>query len=257
MTFDITTSFLSDEDAERLYLRQPELRDGTCPTCRGTGTFRWQGADQSCACATQLQLAKHYGAAGIGVTYQGLDWGDYREQVPPALGDYLLDHERYVSRGIGVLFAGTIGTGKTLLATLMLKELIKLGYSCFSTTFARTVEAFTATWGNPTEKEWFARKFMYSQVLLLDDLGRELRIGNSLPQSTFDMILRVRVQDGRPTLLTTNCSLRELETGYGAGILSLLSECSIIAEFAGEDFRPQASRRTIDEVRRGETRPLI
>ena len=42
---NIRTSFLSDEDADRLYERRPELKEGICPTCRGTGTYRWKGEE--------------------------------------------------------------------------------------------------------------------------------------------------------------------------------------------------------------------
>ncbi|QDH91787.1 DnaC-like helicase loader [Mycobacterium phage Phrappuccino] len=262
MTFNIETALLTDAVAERLYRTRPELRAGPdeyCPTCRKTGVYRWQGVEHQCNCARQLQLAKHYSAAGIGATYQRLDWTDFdgNDELLAQILRYLEHHERYVTRGIGLMFHGPIGTGKTMAANLVLKELIKRGYSGFATTFANTVEAFTSTWGNRDEKEWFARKFMQSQVLLLDDLGREFRAGVNLPQSTFDMILRTRVQEGRPTLLTTNCTLGELETGYGSAVLSMLKEQSIKHEFRGNDFRPTANRRTLTEVEAEETRPLV
>lgn len=261
MSFDITTAILSDGEAELLYQRRPELRAGPddyCPTCAKTGTYRWQGVEHTCDCARQLQLAKHYSAAGIGVGYQRLDWGDFDgdEVLLTQVLKYLENHQRYIDRGIGLLFHGRIGTGKTLVATLIIKELIKRGYSCFVTTFAETIESFTASWGSRESKDRFAEKFMGSQVLLLDDLGRELRTGSNLPQSTFDMILRRRVSENRPTIVTTNSTPAELGTGYGAQVLSLLMEQSIAHEFTGEDFRPRANLRTRTELDADETRPI-
>lgn len=263
MTFRIEDAILRDEDAERLYESRPELRAGPseyCPTCRKTGTYRWQGAEHDCDCVRQLQLAKHYSAAGIGVTYQRQDWTDVQQSVideVTPLMRYLENHQNYIARGIGLLMHGPVGTGKTMVATLLLKDLLKLGYTGFSTTFARTINAFTSTFRSNEEKRWFADKFMYSQVLLLDDLGRELRsVHSNLPQSTFDLILRTRVQEGRPTLLTTNCTPAELETGYGAAVLSMLKEQSLLLEFSGTDFRPQVNQRTLAEVEAGEVRPL-
>ena len=92
--------------------------------------------------------------------------------------------------------------------------------------------------------------------LLLDDLGRDLRTGNNLPQSTFDSILRTRVQEGRTTLITTNMSMRELETGYGAASLSMLKEVSLRIEVNGSDFRPRANARTLTELDDDEMRPI-
>lgn len=259
MTFNIETAFLDDDEAERIDRSHPELMLGVCPTCRGAKTYRWQGNECDCNCQRQLQLALHYAASGIGVTYQRLDWADYEGDpaLLPHVLKYLERHDDYIARGVGLLFHGGIGLGKTLVANLVLKELIKRGYTCFATTFANAVEAFTASWRSSERKEWFADKFMYSKVLLLDDLGRELRTSTNLPQSTFDMILRTRVAEGRPTVLTTNCTLGELSTGYGAQVLSQLSEQSLVFEFTGEDYRPKARRRTVDEIERGEIRPII
>lgn len=258
MTFNIETAILSEEEANRLYSRFPELRNGPCPTCRDTGTYCWGGVDQICNCRLQRQLAKHYSMSGIGVKYQRLDWSDFAgdESALDQISDYILKHDQMLRRGMGLLLSGPLGTGKTFLATMVLKELIKRGYNCWATTFANTIEAFTATWGNQEEKQWFAKRFMYSQVLLLDDLGRDLRTGNNLPQSTFDSILRTRVQEGRTTLITTNMSMRELETGYGSAVLSLLKEVSLRIEFGGTDFRPRANARTMNELDDNETRPI-
>jgi len=262
VTFNIKTALLTPDEAESLYQRRPELAAGPddyCPTCHKTGSYRFRGQDHECDCAMQLQLAKHYSAAGIGITYQQLDWSDLDIEDDNLIAQvlkYLEHHDRYVDRGVGLLLYGPIGSGKTMVANLMLKELIKLGYSAFATTFADTIEAFTSTWSNRERKEWFARKFMHSQILLLDDLGREIRSGINLAQSTFDMILRRRVSDGRPTILTTNCTPSELGSGYGAQVLSLLVEQSVAHEFSGKDFRPEANRRTLAEIEQGEVRPL-
>lgn len=258
MSFTIENAILPEDEARRLYVRFPELRNGPCPTCRDTGRYRWAGVEQECNCRQQRQLAKHYSMSGIGVKYQRLDWSDFAgdEAALDQVSSYVLRHEQMIRRGMGLVLSGPLGTGKTFLGTMVLKELIKRGYNCWATTFANTIEAFTATWGNQDEKRWFARKFMYSQVLLLDDLGRDLRTGNNLPQSTFDSILRTRVQEGRTTLVTTNMSMRELETGYGSAVLSLLKEVSLRIDFKGSDFRPQANARTMAELSDDEIRPI-
>lgn len=258
MTFNIETAILSDEEANRLYVRFPELRNGPCPTCRDAGHYRRGGVEHECNCRQQRQLAKHYSMSGIGVRYQRLDWSDYvgDDAALEQVSDYILAHERMIRGGMGLLLHGTLGTGKTFLANMVLKELVKRGYNCWATTFAETIESFTATWGNQEEKQWFAKRFKFSQVLLLDDLGRDLRTGNKLPQSTFDSILRTRVQEGRTTLITTNMSMRELETGYGAASLSMLKEVSLRIEVNGSDFRPQANARTMNELDDNETRPI-
>ena len=264
MAFDIETSFLSEREADRLYRDFPRLAKGPdvyCPTCAGTKQYYWKGKAHKCNCRRQLQLHKHYLVSGIGVTYQRLDWEDYEgdPEVEHAIKKYLEGHENFVSRGIGLLMGGPYGAGKTMLTSLLLKELVKLGYKCYATTFANTVDTFTAGWKSLEEQRYFREKFVTSDVLLLDDLGREFKTKNGLSESTFDNILRQRVQGGRPTFITTNLSLSDLETGYGGAVLSLLREVSIEFEFpeGSEDFRAKSQKRTVEEVRHGEVRPIV
>ena len=148
--FNIRTAFLPDDEADRIYRRYPfigEDAESYCPTCEKKGTFQWRGQTWRCDCQEQLQLYKHYLAAGIGVTYQRLEWLDLEgcNEIITRINEYLDKHKKYVSRGVGLFFSGTVGTGKTMVANLVLKSFVKMGYSCFSTTFARTVEAFTAS----------------------------------------------------------------------------------------------------------------
>lgn len=263
MTFDIESSFLSDDEAERLYKDFPNLKKGYekyCPTCQKEGRYFWKGEWHECNCRRQLQLHKHYLNAGIGVTYQRLSWEDFEgdPQIVTQLKKYLAGHENFVGRGIGLLFSGDYGAGKTMLTTLVLKELVKLGYSCYSTTFAATIEKFTAGWGSREEQRYFHHKFISSDVLLLDDLGREFRSKNGLSETTFDSILRSRVQGGRPTFITTNMTVPELMSGYGGAVLSLLREVSVEYKFEGvSDFRVRSQKRTLEEVKQGEIRPIV
>ena len=69
MPTDIRTRYLDDEEADRLYRSTPNWAAPPttyCPTCAKSGIYRWRGQDYPCDCEEQLQLRKHYLAAGIG-----------------------------------------------------------------------------------------------------------------------------------------------------------------------------------------------
>lgn len=255
---------LFDDDSTRLYRREPGLAQGYekwCPTCDKKGTYVTpNNVVETCDCELQVALFKHYAAAGIGTTYMRLDWGDYQgsEGILTGLAKYETNRAEFVRRGMGIYLSGDVGTGKTMLANLVLKDMIKTGYSCFATTFAQTIDAYTSTWGDRDEKAWFQRKFLGSQMLLLDDVGKELRNTKlALAESTFDSILRQRVTNGRPTFITTNLDASDLAEGYGAGILSLIREQSLEEVVTGEDYRPKANTLRVDEVLKGFTRAII
>ena len=213
--------FLSDQDFNRLKASHPEISHGLCPTCQGKGSFLWWGDENVCDCATQKQLSILYSHAGIGLNYQRLDWDDValsQEQLAP-IHNYINDTDRYVHRGVGLILSGPIGTGKTLIANLVLKALVKKDYDCYFTTFARPSSHSPQPGAVSRTRSGFAERFMHSKVLCLDDLGREFRSSNKLPATTFDHILRTRVQNCRPVILTTNLTPNEIRSGYGAGVL--------------------------------------
>lgn len=260
---DIRTRYLSDTEAERLYRNHPGLgrswRD-YCPTCDRTGSYFFRGTTHVCDCEYQLQLHKHYLAAGVGVTYQRLDWDDYAgpTSMLDNVAKFLDKREQFLKRGMGLYFLGPYGTGKTMLANLVVKELIKDGYRCWATTFSQTVEMFTAGWSDKDDQRYFQNKFINSQVLLLDDVGKELRGTRlALAETTFDAILRQRVQAGRATFITTNMTPTDLERGYGSAILSLIREKSLELSFEGNDFRVTANTREVSEVLKDEVRPVV
>lgn len=256
---DVARDALSTDEAARVYERWPELRKGHCPTCKGTGTYRWQEAEHECDCERQISLAKHYTAAGIGRTWQRYDWADWHgsEEILAQIGGYLLNHATYLDNGVGLMIWGDVGTGKTLLANLVMKELVRRRVSTYTSLFSGMVEAFTASWNNDDEKRHFYRKFMYSDVLLLDDIGKEQLSKNRLPQTTFDWILRTRDQDDRATILTSNLRDQQLSYGYGASVFSMLKGRNLLIDVTDADFRPERQHRRLVQIDHSETRPIV
>jgi DNA replication protein DnaC len=259
--YNIKSDALSDADAIRLAERYPRLGVEVgpydyCPTCNKTGSYRWRGKSHECDCFYQLQLHKHYLNAGIGVTYQWLDWDDWFGPYETLEKIQLYLTMPFVERGMGLFLWGSQGTGKTMLATLVLKELIKRGIRCYAVTMDQMVDEYTRGWGSDEEKRWFDRKVRYAEVLLLDDIGKEGSRG-SLPERTFNNLLRDRVQGGRPTLITTNISPGELGAVYGSNSLRMLYESAMEIHFTGDDVSLTINKRNNDEMFAGEVRPIV
>lgn len=256
---DMRLRFLEDAEAAWIYANHPEVGrspDDYCPTCDKRGTYRWAGEEHACDCEDQLQRLKHYLAAGIGTAYQRLTWHDLNNDALVGQVEKYVTNQEYMRRGIGLFLIGDVGVGKTLVGTLCLKDFVTHGYSCFAVEFAEMIDMYASSWRSKEERERFHRKVIGSQVLLLDDVGREMRRNNDLPEATFDLVLRTRVRHGRSTIVTTNMEPEELGTGYGAPVLSLLREKSITIRVGGEDWRRKAREREVAEIENGETRPI-
>lgn len=248
--------FFSDDEYEQIQRDHPEV-GMHCPTCDGRGTYHWRGEDLECDCMDQRRRNLQYSHAGVGLKYQRLTWSD----VDPSTNgltsvlEYVENHQRYIKRGMGMYIHGDHGSGKSLVANLIIKDLVNAGYDCYATTFAATIDQLADSWRDPDDRRRFERRFMLSKVLLLDDLGRNLSTTKLAP-STFDTILRTRVQEDRPTIVTSNLSADAIEKRYDSGVLSLLVEQSIEVYMDSPDYRIKANKRVLDEVRTGQDRKI-
>ena len=263
---------LNNVESQRLKTRYPRLSlspEKNCLTCRDRRTYTWyvpgsrtERAEYACNCLDQWVLHRYLLASNIGLTYQRLGWADMgaTEQGATDLAqEYLAHAEDYVANGIGLIFYGTAGTGKTSLGTLLLRGLLAQGFDGYFTTFSEMIDTYTGGWNDKDEKVWFHKRIKNAQVLVMDDVGKEYqgRKASGLPESTFDEVLRHRVAASTPTIITTNLSMTRLQEGYGGGVMSLLRERSSTYEFTGSDFRDTQRNRTLDEIEQGLTRPVV
>jgi DNA replication protein DnaC len=254
---------LEDWQAEYLYAHHPGLgRDhrSYCPTCMKTGSYRWQEVDRACDCRVQLNLHKLYLWAGIGATYQRVGWQDWHgdPSVPILAANYV--SKGFAQRGTGLIFMGIYGTGKTMAANLILKDLLKAGLSVYATTLSAMIDKYTGGWRDEEERAVFTAQVVDSDVLLIDDAGRSQRssaAAKKFHESTLDDILRPRAHGGKATLITSNLDTLGIAEVYGEAIASLIKGHFIAHTFTGVDYREAAGGRNADELLRGEIRPIL
>lgn len=256
---------LSTENTERLRKRYPDLQMSLagCRTCQGTRRYRIRTGEtiteNECDCESQFKLHRALLNAGIDLHYQRLSWTDCVAIPASAEGcalDYYDHASGYAASGIGLLFHGAKGTGKTLLITLLMKMLLGGGFDVQFITFQELIDTYTQSWRDAEEKAWFEKRVRNAGILGIDDVGRESKGRMEIVESMFDHIVRARVSASRPTLITTNRSLEELRTFYRSNVVSLLDESSIKHEFTGDDFRPTLNVRKIADARAGIVRPI-
>ena len=250
---------INQEDIEQLYRIFPDLpksyRDG-CPSCGKNdgeyvdGHIELNGEVYTCNCQDQLQRYKHYLNSGIGLNYQLLGWQDFhgdKEALSRSI-DYVSVLKGNVEAGIGLFYTSpTYGCGKTMLASLILKECVLAGYKCYSTTFMDMISSMKAGWKDADYAKWYKNRVDSAQVLLIDDVGKELMAGsgfnNDYSKQTLDGLIRTRNQQGRPTFITTNLTFGDMERIYGGALGSLIIESTMGIEVRGEDYRPRTIKQ--------------
>lgn len=277
---------LSTEDSKRLNAEIPDKYNpkDNCVTCRGRKTFIWysyaqdpleippfldQTGEFSCPCQDQYLLYRFMLNSGIGITYQRLSWLDLEKPAPEPILNYLQNLNRYVDAGMGLVLNGNHGNGKSMISMLIAKEAIAKGVDCHFNTFSEMISRFTSGWYDNEAKQWYHQKVKNTTLLVIDELGKEYRpnkvtkegeqVSDSIAAFLLDEVLRHRLAQALPTIITSNHSLEEIGQRYGknGSIDSLLTERSISYCFQGADFRVRANERFQNEILLGLTRPIV
>lgn len=187
----------------------------------------------------------HLIAANIGQDYWQADFSNYKGPINAKNEAFLyLQHlKEYKEGGIGLLFAGKVGVGKTTLLAVVLKYLAKANWTAYMTSLSELLEAIKRSWDTKDTSEIDRCKQV--TFLGIDDLGKEHAGPTGFSAVTFDNLIRYRVQHRLPTLLTTNLDRKEIKSRYGDATLSLIEGKTRIITVNGFDYRTKTLKHEI------------
>jgi DNA replication protein DnaC len=197
-----------------------KTQSAVCPLCEGTGWKSFPartGAPKDrrvtrCDCQLRARNQALLTAANIPRRYEHCELASYTTDFPGAHPSLAVAHllaakfaQEYDPRdGTGLLFTGTIGTGKTHLAVGIIKELMTRGVACLFYDYRELLKEIQNSYNSTvqTTELDILRPVFETEVLVLDELGAVKP--TEWVGDTVSLILNARYNENRTTIITTN-----------------------------------------------------
>ena len=214
-----------------------------CPLCGDTGFID----GNKCRCFKQKEIEILYSSSHLGELvkehnfdnltesyYHGEDLKRFR--IASAACRRMAGQFDQVYRNIYLY--GTVGTGKSFLSICIAKELLETGHSVLYFSAAALFDRLSMYSFDVRTKEEL-RKFtddLYGcDLLIVDDLGTELT--NQFISAQLFTCLNERHIGRKPTVISTNLSLAEMQARYSDRVFSRITNDYELYKLTGSDIR--------------------
>jgi len=213
----------------------------TCPDCKDTGYI----GGKKCHCFQNEEIRLLYSDSRLEAilaneNFSTLSFDAYdseQKKIMPSIIHTCHDFVNTIHKEFHNLFLyGSVGTGKTFLSNCIAKELLDKGYSVIYFTAFQLFEHFTPnSSGEPEDFRQNYSSLLDSNLLILDDLGTELV--NTFTVSKLFQVLNERALRQKPTIISTNLSLKDFRDIYSERIFSRITSSYTLLKFSGSDIR--------------------
>ena len=191
---------------------------------------------------------------GIPKSMVDLTLNDYSVKECPELrdvksffGDYIKNLDNNFESNRGIFLYGSNGVGKTMLASIILKEAYRHRYTVRRCTFVDYMTQYTRVWSARSAEEKESAEdnlFTYykaTEFLVLEEVGKEIDSKAAAP--ILEDLLRYREDKGYVTIICTNLNLDLMTERYGASIMSLLKGNTVPIRIESADKRNRTFKK--------------
>lgn len=164
------------------------------------------------------------------------------EQMSGVLANCKKYAENFSTESRSLLFQGGPGLGKTHLSLAIAKSAIDKGYGViYVSAPAMLLKLENERFGRrDTSKNDTEQLIMNCDLLIIDDLGTEF--ATNFTVSAIYNIINTRMITSKPTIISTNLSVKELQEKYNERTASRIIGMLRRVEFVGTDIRQQLKR---------------
>jgi len=164
---------------------------------------------------------------GIPKRYHTTSLQDYvartedQRRVLQIITDYVDKQHEVSEAGRSLLLYGNVGTGKTRLATSIVKEWSGVGHYITAREYTRLVRSTYSSAAKETEDD-IVKRFLGYSILVIDEIGKQFST-DSERYAIFD-IINARYNEEKPTVLVSNMNIAEITDFLGEATVDRIKE---------------------------------
>ncbi len=259
----IRSENLSNQKKLRRLLKSASLPEDyleipyTCPLCRDSGVYNGNRCECVSALLDKFAIKKLNEQCKIKLaSFAEFDLGFYpekyehrsvtlnaREKMEENLR-YCIEYAKNFSENSpSLFFYGGVGTGKTFLSGCIARELLGKGVNVAFDSLQNYLRDI--------ENEYFGRAegatletLLGADLVILDDLGSEFK--SNFYSSVIYNIINSRLNEGKPTIVSSNLSFEDFSKSYDPRIISRVNGMFKTIRFIGDDIRQIKRRKGIE-----------
>ena len=179
------------------------------------------------------------------------DFYDKTSNAYIASKNYVENYQEMKRKNIGLLFYGTVGTGKSFLASAIANAVIETFKERVLMRNLSQIINDLQQGGFDLDKNKYIERLASVPLLILDDLGIERNTSYALEQVY--NVINSRCLGSKPTIITTNLPLEEINNTESRfeykRIYSRVLEMCVPVMVVGEDYRKQIAKEKIREAK--------
>lgn len=183
----------------------------------------------------RLQELKRMGFADSELRKWTFDNTDEIEKTTRTAKNYVEHFDTLAEAGKGLLFYGSVGTGKSVLAACIVNALTDKGHPCLMTSLTKINYALQGMYEG---RESYIEGLNKFRLLVLDDLGTER--DTEYMSEVVQMVIDSRYRANLPLIVTTNYTSEEMMNAADIKkrrLFSRLYEMCVPVKVEGEDRR--------------------
>lgn len=219
-----------------------------CTDCKDTGFLD----GKLCHCFLQLERSIAYKNLSMSVPLERSRFDNFSlelyrndprayEQMTRVFKTCQKYVETFRPNSHSLLFKGSTGLGKTHLSLAIAGEVIQKGFGVIYSSSQSLAAALEKERFQHGEEIGTEEQCSACDLLILDDLGTEFH--TAYTDAALYSIVNTRMLSDKPTIISTNLTLQELEKTYSERFASRVAGYYAKLEFLGSDVRVELRKR--------------